>query len=127
MRSSRHRDPDFSEYCSLFFFPFSFLLKVEQVRLCEECGEEGGPDPYCDLCAGNVIEVEIEEKSFRKMSEVGAALSKQTAQNKHSDEEEDTLRVCSDCGEEAGKERFCTVCGGDVIGERNKSCCEDLF
>ena len=91
--------------------------------MCEDCGEEGGPDPYCDLCAGNVIEVEIEEKSFRKVSLPGGATpGKGTPAKNDSDGEEDTLRVCSDCGEEAGKERFCTVCGGDVIGKRKHGC-----
>lgn len=93
-----------------------------RVRLCADCGEEGGPDPYCELCAGSVIEVEIEERSFRKLSvkPSDVVTLKSVANEEEEEEEEDTLRVCSDCGEEAGKERFCVVCGGDVIGEKEK-------
>ncbi len=97
-----------------------------KVRLCEDCGQEAGPDPYCDSCAGSVVEVEVEESAFRKFSTPMAQrmpppssnISKKKSDSDDEDfsEEEMVLRVCSDCGEEAGKERFCTVCGGDVIG-----------
>ncbi len=34
-----------------------------KVRLCEDCGEEAGVDPFCDMCGGTIIEVEIEGKN----------------------------------------------------------------
>jgi hypothetical protein len=40
-----------------------------QVRLCAHCGEEGGEDPYCDQCSGDVIEVEVQAKAAKSAKE----------------------------------------------------------
>lgn len=71
------------------------------VRLCEDCGEEGGEDPYCDQCSGKIVEVEVEAKSV--------ALLQETKKKTRS-----VTKICAECGEE-GEDEFCTECGGDLI------------
>ena len=74
------------------------------VRLCEECGAEGGVSEHCASCGGDIVEVEVPERALND--------------GKAKDDEDDgkrgaVLRVCVDCGEEGGDE-FCELCGGDL-------------
>ena len=74
------------------------------VRLCEDCGTEGGVSGFCVDCGGAIVEVEVEEKVV--------------AGDSDDDDDNDSnavLKVCIECGEEGGDENFCEMCGGDMI------------